>query len=567
MNRRASDRLIAHSTVASFLRVTPAATSPTAPARHPWFVRGDVDGFFGLFLDNLLQLMLITSLCPLVCGFPGELIYARILPGAAISILAGNLYYAWQARRLMRATGRTDVTALPYGINTVSLLAFIFLIMGPIYQATGNATLAWQAGLLACFLNGLMEIACAFFGDWVRRHTPRAALLSSLAGIAITFIAMGFVFQIFASPILALLPMLLILFSYASRIRLPFGLPGGFLAVLVGIALAWILRALGQPFFEPSTDPHRLGLYLPTPVPGDLFALITSATGWQYLSVIFPMGLFNIIGSLQNLESAEAAGDRFDTRPSLLVNGFCSVIAAFLGSAFPTTIYIGHPAWKAMGARTGYSVLNGGVITLLCLIGAMPLVLRVVPLEAALGILLWIGLIITAQAFQEVPKATRAGGRVGARSRPRRLGACADRNHPARDRLEPPGGRTPIQGRALPPRHDRPQPRVHAQLDGPRRAPGPGDRTTFPPSRLVGRPRRLALLHRLDPRLRTHRRRRPEPLRVRRRPRLRPDLRHRRLDPHRTPSPIHQTLKVTGSSQPITHVLRTISSNRAFQPG
>ncbi len=384
--------------------MTPAATSPTAPARHPWFVRGDVDGFFGLFLDNLLQLMLITSLCPLVCGFPGELIYARILPGAAISILAGNLYYAWQARRLMRATGRTDVTALPYGINTVSLLAFIFLIMGPIYQATGNATLAWQAGLLACFLNGLMEIACAFFGDWVRRHTPRAALLSSLAGIAITFIAMGFVFQIFASPVLALLPMLLILFSYASRIRLPFGLPGGFLAVLVGIALAWILRAFGQPFFEPSTDAHRLGLYLPTPVPGDLFALITSATGWQYLSVIFPMGLFNIIGSLQNLESAEAAGDRFDTRPSLLVNGFCSVIAAFLGSAFPTTIYIGHPAWKAMGARTGYSVLNGGVITLLCLIGGMPLVLRVVPLEAALGILLWIGLIITAQAFQEVPK-------------------------------------------------------------------------------------------------------------------------------------------------------------------
>ncbi|MCL4179137.1 MAG: NCS2 family permease [Verrucomicrobia bacterium] len=380
------------------------ASAPSAAPAGRWFVRGDVDGFFGLFIDNLLQLMLIAALCPVVCGLPRELVYGKILPGAAVSILVGNLFYAWQARRLMRQTGRTDVTALPYGINTVSLLAFIFLIMGPIYQETGNATLAWQAGLLACLLNGLMEIVCAFFGDWVRRHTPRAALLSSLAGIAITFIAMGFVFQVFASPIIALLPMLLILFTYASRARLPFGLPGGFVAVLVGVGLAWLLRALGQPFFEPSTEAYRLGFHPPIPVPGDLFALLTSATGWQYLSVIFPMGLFNVVGSLQNLESAEAAGDRFETRPSLLVNGVCSVVAAFLGSAFPTTIYIGHPGWKAMGARAGYSILNGVVISLLCLVGGMPLVLQLVPLEAALGILLWIGLIITAQAFQEVPK-------------------------------------------------------------------------------------------------------------------------------------------------------------------
>ena len=324
----------------------------------PWFVRGDLDGFFGLFIDNLLQLMLITSLCPLVCGFPVDLVLYRILPGAAVSILAGNLFYAWQARRLMRATGRTDVTALPYGINTVSLLAFIFLVMGPIYQATKNPTLAWQAGLFACFLNGLMEIVCAFFGDWVRRHTPRAALLSALAGIAITFIAMGFVFQIFASPLIALLPMLLILFTYASRTRLPFGLPGGFMAVLVGVALAWMLRAFGKPYFQPATGAFALGLHFPIPVPGDLFALLTNATGWQYLSVIFPMGLFNVVGSLQNLESAEAAGDRYETRSSLLVNGVCSVVAALFGSTFPTTIYIGHPGWKAMGARSGYSAVG-----------------------------------------------------------------------------------------------------------------------------------------------------------------------------------------------------------------
>jgi AGZA family xanthine/uracil permease-like MFS transporter len=104
------------------------------------------------------------------------------------------------------------------------------------------------------------------------------------------------------------------------------------------------------------------------------------------------------------LESAEAAGDRFATMPSLLANGLLSVGAAFFGSAFPTTIYIGHPAWKNMGARIGYSILNGTVIALLCLFGGITLVLNFIPLEVTLGILLWIGIIMTAQAYQEVPK-------------------------------------------------------------------------------------------------------------------------------------------------------------------
>jgi adenine/guanine/hypoxanthine permease len=371
---------------------------------HHWFVRGDIDGFFGLFIDNLLQLMLIVVLCQAVCGFPATLLTQRILPGAAVSILLGNLFYTWQANQLMRKTGRNDVTALPYGINTPSLFAYIFLIMGPIYQDTKNATLAWQVGLFACLLSGVMEIAGAFAGDWVRRYTPRAALLSALAGVALTFIAMGFVFQIFAAPVLALLPMMIILTSYASGVRFPWGLPGGLAAVLIGVGLAWMLRLVGLPFFTPSSEPLALGLYPPVPVLGDLFSLLTTPLAWHYLAVIFPMGLFNLVGSLQNLESAEVAGDRYETKPSLLINGIGSIVAALSGSPFPTTIYIGHPAWKTMGARAGYSALNGVVIGLLCLVGGVTLVLRVVPLEATLGILLWIGVIMTAQAFQEVPK-------------------------------------------------------------------------------------------------------------------------------------------------------------------
>jgi AGZA family xanthine/uracil permease-like MFS transporter len=368
--------------------------------RARWFVRGDIDGFFGLFVDNLLQLMLMVVLSGAVCGLPSSLVVGRILPAAAFSILSGNLFYAWQAHK----TGRPDATALPFGINTPSLLAFIFLVMGPVYQETKDPTLTWRVGIFACLLSGIFEGAGAFVGGWLRRCTPRAALLSALAGVAITFISMGFIFQIFARPWIALFPMLLLLTAYASRVRLPFGVPGGLAAVILGTALAWILRAFDPTLFEPSHEPVVLGFHPPVPVVGDALALLTDARGYRYMSVIFPMGLFNVVGSLQNLESAEAAGDHYETMPSLLANGLGTIAAALLGSPFPTTIYIGHPAWKAMGARSGYSILNGTVVALLCLSGSIPLVLRLIPIEATLGILLWVGIIITAQAFQETPR-------------------------------------------------------------------------------------------------------------------------------------------------------------------
>jgi adenine/guanine/hypoxanthine permease len=369
-----------------------------------WFCRGDIDGFFGLFVDNLLQLMLIAVFCTQFCGMPGALVYGKIMPGAAFSILFGNIFYAWQARKLAIRTGRDDVTALPYGINTVSLIAYVFLIIMPIYLATKDASLAWRAGLFACLASAVLEAIGAFVGGWVRKHTPRAALLSTLAGIAITFISMGFVFQIFSAPVLALLPMLLILFTYGSRIKLPLGLPGGFVAVLVGALIAWVLKWCGLEYFHPLADPYHLRMYYPHTAFGDMLVFLRDGQGWKYFSVIFPMALFNVVGSLQNLESAEAAGDAYDTRSSLLVNALGSAVAACLGSPFPTTIYIGHPGWKAMGARWGYSILNGAVITVLCLIGGVTLVLKVVPMEAMIGILLWIGIIITAQAFAEVPR-------------------------------------------------------------------------------------------------------------------------------------------------------------------
>lgn len=179
------------------------------PTHYPWFVKRDLDGFFGLFIDNLVQLLLIIALCGSLCGMTGPhafLIFGRILPGAAISLLLGNLFYARQAHKLAAKEGRSDVCALPYGINTPSLLVYVFFVIAPVYRKTQDPELAWQMGLVACLGSGLIELGGALIAEKVRQHTPRAALLGTLAGIAVGFISMTFALQIWQYPVLAMLP-------------------------------------------------------------------------------------------------------------------------------------------------------------------------------------------------------------------------------------------------------------------------------------------------------------------------------------------------------------------------
>ena len=396
-------------------------TAPVSPthAEPPWFVSGDIDGFFGLAVDNLIQFLLILGLCSGVLGFSTSLLLSSVLPGAALSIVCGNIFYALQARKLAAEQGRSDVTALPYGINTVSLFAFVFLVMLPAKLAAQAAGLsaddaaltAWRLGLAACFLSGAIELGGAAVADWVRRSTPRAALLSTLAGIAISFIAIDFAVRSFELPMVALLPLGVILTTYFSGVSLPFRIPGGAWAVMLGTALAWLMTLIPgarTPVSVGAIGPalHTVGFYLPVPVVGDLIAGLRDPLTLKFMvPVILPMALFNVLGSLQNLESAEAAGDAYPTAPSLTVNGLGSLVAAAFGSCFPTTIYIGHPGWKAMGARAGYSILNGVFFCVVALLGLSHAIAAIVPIEAGMAIVLWIGIVITAQAFQACKQA------------------------------------------------------------------------------------------------------------------------------------------------------------------
>lgn len=363
---------------------------------YPWIAAHDIDGFLGIFIDNLVNMLLIVVLCTSV-KIPSNIIFGIILPGAALSVLSGNIFYSYRARLLAKRENRTDVTALPYGINTVSLIAFHFMIIKPVASATGDPIFAWKVGIAACFISGIIEALGAFIGEKVRKITPTPALLAAIAGIALVFLGADHFIKAWAKPLVIAIPFAVVLLEYFSRIKLPFKIPAGLVALVAGIIVAWSTGKMDSVALSKSIS--SIGFNIPVP---KIAALIE---GFKqiipYIMVAFSMGLLSFVATIQNLESASKAGDNYKAFPSMMMNGVGTLIGAFLGNPFPTTVYIGHPGWKALGARSGYSILNGAVMTIISVTGLMHLFSSLIPIEAGYPIIIWVGIVITSQAFSD----------------------------------------------------------------------------------------------------------------------------------------------------------------------
>lgn len=369
-----------------------------------WWVPGDWNGFFGLFTNVVLNVIVLTGLCLGVVKLPEDVVFGRILPALGIALPIGNLYYAYLAYKLAKQEGRTDVTAMPYGPSVPHMFIVVFVVMLPVYLKTNDAMLAWQAGLAWAFIIGVIVLAGAFVGPWIRAHTPRAAMLGTLAGISIAFISLRPAFQSWEVPWIAFIALGIVLISWTANARLPWGLPGGLVAVIVGIVVGWAAYFLGWSDYMKAdavgASFSQFGLHLPIPG-GEMFSGLAQVA--PLLVTAIPLGIYNFTEAMNNVESAAAAGDSYNLRKILAADGIGAVVGSVLGSPFPPAVYIGHPGWKAVGGRIGYSLATGVVIGLVCFLGLTALLLAVVPLVAILPILLYIGLVIGAQAFQASP--------------------------------------------------------------------------------------------------------------------------------------------------------------------
>jgi len=384
----------------------PAETAVKSDFKPVLWTPGDWNAFFGFGTNILVNMLVLTGLLRFVLKMPDSLVFGRILPGLGLMMCLSTFYYAYLAYRLAQRTGRTDVCALPSGISVPHMFIVTFVIMLPVTLKTGDPMKGWSAGLVWVFFQSFILMIGGFIAPVIRRITPRAALLGTLAGVSVTFIAMRPALEMYMTPQIGLVCFAIILASWFGGVRYPKGIPAGLVAIAAGMLIAWgsnlfglglgglSLKGVGDAF-------ANFGFSVPLPAVKEVFS------GFEYLGVILvtaiPFGIYDLVEAMDNVESAEAAGDEYPTTRVLTADGIISLIGCLMGNPFINAVYIGHPGWKAMGGRIGYSAATGIMIVLVSWFGIISVLLALVPVVAISPILLYIGMLIGAQAFQTTP--------------------------------------------------------------------------------------------------------------------------------------------------------------------
>jgi len=376
---------------------------------YPLFVLGDLNGFFGLMFDNMTNLAFLAFILISVFQFPSEIVYQKMFPGTALGVFFGDLVYTLMALSLAKRTKNPNVTAMPLGLDTPSTIGVAFTVLGPAFIALKNggmpvenaAMMTWYIGMATMVLIGIIKIVFSFVGSWVQKIVPQAGLLGSLAGIGLGLIGFFPLVEVFGLPIVGMISLGIILYTIIAKINLPKNIPGVFASVVLGTGLYYILGKaglLGVPCSFPAAEFH-FGL----PIPSVEF-LKGLSEALKYLPIAFPFALLTVIGGINVTESAKVAGDDFKTRDILLTEAIATLIAGLCGGVAQSTPYIGHPAYKAMGSRAGYTLLTGLFIGLGGVFGYISFFVELIPKAVLAPILIFVALEIVSQAFLACPK-------------------------------------------------------------------------------------------------------------------------------------------------------------------
>jgi adenine/guanine/hypoxanthine permease len=387
--------------------MTTLTSSPPPGFKPKLWVPGDWNAFFGFGTNILVNLLTLSGLLRFVLQMPADLVFKRILPAAGLMMLLSTMYYASLAYRLAKKTGRNDVCALPSGISVPHMFIVTFVIMLPVKLATGDPIKGWQAGLTWVFIQSFVLMAGGFLAPIVRRITPKAALLGALAGVSITFISMKPALEMFMTPTIGVVCFAIILVSWFGGVKYS-GIPAGLVAIAAGTLIAWGSNIFGLNFGGMSAENLKasfgtFGFAVPHPAIG----LVLGGLHWSFLKTILvtaiPFGIYDLVEAMDNVVSASAAGDEYPTTRVLTADGVVSLIGCLMGNPYINAVYIGHPGWKAMGGRIGYSAATGIMVIALAWFGVISLMTAVIPIVAISPILLYIGMLIGSQAFQESP--------------------------------------------------------------------------------------------------------------------------------------------------------------------
>ena len=389
------------------------ANSQKSPSsRYEWAKPGDVNAFFGLMLDNIAGLILMVGLL-IQFDFPTDFAVSRMIPGTALGVMLGDFAFFVLAFHLAKKTGRTDVTAMPLGLDTPSTFGITLFILGPSYlqglelglSEVDAASRTWGIGIWCIILSGILKLVLAPFSNWVRRNIPRAGLLGSLAAIALVIISFLPLTEILGHPLPGLLALVIVLTSLVGHLPLPKKTPGTLGALLISGLVYYLLC------FVPNA-----GYHLPNFPESIRWFPMQWMEAWQggwlnhlddslsYLPIAFPFAIGTIVGGIDCTESAAAAGDSYDTRTVVGIEAVATLAAGLSGGVIQTTPYIGHPAYKAMGGRAAYTLATAVLVGSAGLVGYFEWLNSLIPPPVVYPILVFIGLEITSQSFLATPR-------------------------------------------------------------------------------------------------------------------------------------------------------------------
>jgi len=385
-----------------------ATTAGPSATRYRWAAAGDVNAFFGLMLDNVMNLVILAGILIFVFGFPEDLVYRRMFPGTALGVMFGDLVYTWMAFRLAKKEGRSDVTAMPLGLDAPSTIGMAFTVLGPAYLAAKArmpeheaAISAWQVGMACMILIGLFKVGMSFVGGAIQRTMPGAGLLGSLAGIGIALMGVLQLGDILLEPVVGMISLSIIFYALIARLRLPFNAPGVLASVVVGAGVYYLMRTLG--ILQHPLPPPTLSFPVGFPIPSLGFVAGMPAALTQYIPMAIPFAILTVVGGINVTESARLAGDDYRTRDILLTEAIATLIAGVCGGVSQSTPYIGHPAYKAMGGRAAYTLACALFVGLGGMLGYIPLMAKILPLACLAPILIFVAYDIVAQSFHATP--------------------------------------------------------------------------------------------------------------------------------------------------------------------
>jgi AGZA family xanthine/uracil permease-like MFS transporter len=263
--------------------------------------------------------------------------------------------------------------------------------------------MTWYVGMATMVYMGIIKLVFSFLGNWVQRLVPQAGLLGSLAGVGLGLIGMTALFDVFAIPLVGLIALGLIFYAVVARIRLPGKVPGVLASVLVGTVLYYCLAPSGM-VGGTYAAPPSFQIHVSCPMPS--FAFIKGLSmALRYLPLSIPFALLTIVGGINTTASARAAGDDYNTRNILLVEAIATLVAGMCGGVAQSTPYIGHPAYKNMGSRAGYTLMTGLVVGLGGMLGLASFFVELIPRAVLAPILVFVALDIIIQSFHQVPRA------------------------------------------------------------------------------------------------------------------------------------------------------------------